>query len=317
MKRDSKIFVAGHKGMVGSAIVRKLQLEGFTNIITKTKKELDLTNQFQVNQFFHLERPEYVFLSAAKVGGIKANSDFKADFIYQNLMIQTNIINAAYQTGVKKLLFLGSSCIYPKFATQPLKEEYLLSGHLESSNDAYAIAKIAGIKMCQSFNQQYGTNFISVMPTNLYGQGDNYHLENSHVMPALIRKFHEAKSRGDVEVHIWGSGKPMREFLYVDDLAEACLFLMSNYNDSEIVNIGTGEDISIKNLALIIKEVIGFSGQIIYDPSKPDGTPRKLLDVSKIHDLGWSHKTSLKEGIELTYKHFLNESLLLTKMGGI
>ena len=317
MKKDSKIFVAGHKGMVGSAIVRKLQLEGFTNIITKTRKELDLSNQFQVNHFFHFERPEYVFLAAAKVGGIKANSDFKADFIYQNLMIQTNIINASYQTGVKKLLFLGSSCIYPKFATQPLKEEYLLSGHLESSNDAYAIAKIAGIKMCQSFNQQYGTNFISVMPTNLYGQGDNYHLENSHVMPALIRKFHEAKSRGDVEVHIWGSGKPMREFLYVDDLAEACLFLMSNYNDSEIVNIGTGEDISIKNLALIIKEVIGFSGQIIYDPSKPDGTPRKLLDVSKIHDLGWSHKTSLKEGIELTYKHFLNESLLLTKMGGI
>jgi len=317
MKKDSKIFVAGHKGMVGSAIVRNLQLEGFTNIITKTKKELDLSNQFQVNQFFNLERPEYVFLAAAKVGGIKANSDFKADFIYQNLMIQTNIINASHQTGVKKLLFLGSSCIYPKFATQPLKEEYLLSGHLESSNDAYAIAKIAGIKMCQSFNQQYGTNFISVMPTNLYGQGDNYHLENSHVMPALIRKFHEAKSRGDVEVHIWGSGKPMREFLYVDDLSEACLFLMSNYNDSEIVNIGTGEDISIKNLALIIKEVIGFSGQIIYDPSKPDGTPRKLLDVSKIHDLGWSHKTSLKEGIELTYKHFLNESLLLTKMGGI
>ena len=317
MKKDSKIFVAGHRGMVGSALVRKLQSEGYTNIITKSRKELDLTNQFQVNQFFHFERPEYVFLAAAKVGGIKANNDFKADFIYQNLMIQTNVINASYQNGVKKLLFLGSSCIYPKMATQPLKEEYLLSGKLESSNDAYAIAKISGIKMCQSFNGQYGTNFISVMPTNLYGQGDNYHLENSHVMPALIRKFHEAKTAGNPEVEIWGSGKPMREFLYVDDLAEACLFLMLNYNDSEIVNIGTGEDISIKDLSQLIKEVVGFSGTIIYDSSKPDGTPRKLLDVSKIHELGWSHKTDLKRGIELTYKHFLNESLLLPEMGRI
>lgn len=317
MKKDSKIFVAGHRGMVGSALVRKLQSEGYTNIITKSRKELDLTNQFQVNQFFHFERPEYVFLAAAKVGGIKANNDFKADFIYQNLMIQTNVINASYQNGVKKLLFLGSSCIYPKMATQPLKEEYLLSGKLESSNDAYAIAKISGIKMCQSFNVQYGTNFISVMPTNLYGQGDNYHLENSHVMPALIRKFHEAKNAGNPEVEIWGSGKPMREFLYVDDLAEACLFLMLNYNDSEIVNIGTGEDISIKDLSQLIKEVVGFSGTIIYDSSKPDGTPRKLLDVSKIHELGWSHKTDLKRGIELTYKHFLNESLLLPEMGRI
>jgi len=317
MKKDSKIFVAGHRGMVGSALVRKLQSEGYTNIITKSRKELDLTNQFQVNHFFHFERPEYVFLAAAKVGGIKANNDFKADFIYQNLMIQTNVINASYQNGVKKLLFLGSSCIYPKMATQPLKEEYLLSGKLESSNDAYAIAKISGIKMCQSFNVQYGTNFISVMPTNLYGQGDNYHLENSHVMPALIRKFHEAKNAGNPEVEIWGSGKPMREFLYVDDLAEACLFLMLNYNDSEIVNIGTGEDISIKDLSQLIKEVVGFSGTIIYDSSKPDGTPRKLLDVSKIHELGWSHKTDLKRGIELTYKHFLNESLLLPEMGRI
>lgn len=317
MKKDSKIFVAGHRGMVGSALVRKLQSEGYNNIITKSRKELDLTNQFQVNQFFHFERPEYVFLAAAKVGGIKANNDFKADFIYQNLMIQTNVINASYQNGVKKLLFLGSSCIYPKMATQPLKEEYLLSGKLESSNDAYAIAKISGIKMCQSFNVQYGTNFISVMPTNLYGQGDNYHLENSHVMPALIRKFHEAKNAGNPEVEIWGSGKPMREFLYVDDLAEACLFLMLNYNDSEIVNIGTGEDISIKDLSQLIKEVVGFSGTIIYDSSKPDGTPRKLLDVSKIHELGWSHKTDLKRGIELTYKHFLNESLLLPEMGRI
>lgn len=317
MKKDSKIFVAGHRGMVGSALVRKLQSEGYTNIITKSRKELDLTNQFQVNHFFHFERPEYVFLAAAKVGGIKANNDFKADFIYQNLMIQTNVINASYQNGVKKLLFLGSSCIYPKMAPQPLKEEYLLSGKLESSNDAYAIAKISGIKMCQSFNVQYGTNFISVMPTNLYGQGDNYHLENSHVMPALIRKFHEAKTAGNPEVEIWGSGKPMREFLYVDDLAEACLFLMLNYNDSEIVNIGTGEDISIKDLSQLIKEVVGFSGTIIYDSSKPDGTPRKLLDVSKIHELGWSHKTDLKRGIELTYKHFLNESLLLPEMGRI
>jgi GDP-L-fucose synthase len=317
MKKDSKIFVAGHRGMVGSALVRKLQSEGYTNIITKSRKELDLTNQFQVNHFFHFERPEYVFLAAAKVGGIKANNDFKADFIYQNLMIQTNVINASYQNGVKKLLFLGSSCIYPKMAPQPLKEEYLLSGKLESSNDAYAIAKISGIKMCQSFNVQYGTNFISVMPTNLYGQGDNYHLENSHVMPALIRKFHEAKTAGNPEVEIWGSGKPMREFLYVDDLAEACLFLMLNYNDSEIVNIGTGEDISIKDLSQLIKEVVGFSGTIIYDSSKPDGTPRKLLDVSKIHDLGWSHKTNLKNGIELTYKHFLNESLLFPEVGRI
>jgi GDP-L-fucose synthase len=317
MKKDSKIFVAGHRGMVGSAILRKLKSEGYTNIVTKSKKELDLTNQFQVNHFFHFERPEYVFLAAAKVGGIKANSDFKADFIYQNLAIQTNIINASYQTGVKKLMFLGSSCIYPKMAPQPLKEEYLLSGYLETSNDAYAIAKIAGIKMCQSFNQQYGTNFISVMPTNLYGPGDNYDLQSSHVLPALIRKFHEAKSNGDSEVVIWGSGNPMREFLYVEDLAEACVYLMLNYNESEIVNIGTGEDISIKDLALMIRDVIGFAGQIIYDSSKPDGTPRKLLDVSKIHELGWSHKTDLKRGIELTYKHFLNESLLFPEMGRI
>jgi len=317
MKKDSKIFIAGHRGMVGSAILRKLTSEGYTNIITKSKKELDLTNQFQVNHFFHFERPEYVFIAAAKVGGIKANNDYKADFIYQNLMIQTNIINASYQTGVKKLLFLGSSCIYPKMVPQPLKEEYLLSGYLEKTNDAYAIAKIAGIKMCQSFNQQYGTNYISVMPTNLYGPGDNYNLENSHVLPALIRKFHEAKMYGNPEVVIWGSGKPMREFLYVEDLADALIYLMMNYNDSEIVNIGTGEDISIRDLAYLVKEVIGFSGQIIYDSSKPDGTPRKLLDVSKIHDLGWSHKTQLKQGIELTYKHFLNESLLFPEMGRI
>jgi len=317
MNKNSKIFIAGHRGMVGSAILRKLISEGYTNIVTKSKKELDLTNQFQVNHFFHFERPEYVFLAAAKVGGIKANSDFKADFIYQNLVIQTNVINASYQTGVKKLMFLGSSCIYPKMAPQPLKEEYLLSGYLESSNDAYAVAKIAGIKMCQSFNQQYGTNFISVMPTNLYGPGDNYNLQNSHVLPALIRKFHEAKINGESEVVIWGTGSPMREFLYVEDLADAIFYLMMNYNDSEIVNIGTGQDISIRDLAYLVKDVIGFSGQIVYDFSKPDGTPRKLLDVSKIHDLGWSDKTNLKEGIELTYKHFLNESLLFPEMGRI
>ena len=315
MNKNSKIFIAGHRGMVGSAILRKLISEEYTNIVTKSKKELDLTNQFQVNHFFHFERPEYVFLAAAKVGGIKANSDFKADFIYQNLVIQTNVINASYQTGVKKLMFLGSSCIYPKMAPQPLKEEYLLSGYLESSNDAYAVAKIAGIKMCQSFNQQYGTNFISVMPTNLYGPGDNYNLQNSHVLPALIRKFHEAKINGESEVVIWGTGSPMREFLYVEDLADAIFYLMMNYNDSEIVNIGTGQDISIRDLAYLVKDVIGFSGQIVYDFSKPDGTPRKLLDVSKIHDLGWSDKTNLKEGIELTYKHFLNESLCIIVTG--
>jgi len=304
MKKDSKIYVAGHKGMVGSAIVRRLQELEYTNIITKTKKELDLTNQFQVNQFFNFEKPEYVFLAAAKVGGIKANNDFKADFIYQNLMIQTNIIKASYENRVKKLLFLGSSCIYPKLSPQPLKEEYLLSGYLEPTNDAYAIAKIAGIKMCQSFNQQYDTNFISVMPTNLYGPGDNYDLQTSHVLPALIRKFHEAKIGGKSEVVIWGSGKPMREFLYVDDLAEACLYLMNNYNDTEIVNIGTGEDISINDLSFLIKEIVGFSGKIVYDSSKPDGTHRKLLDVSKLNKLGWKHKTSLFDGITKTYNDF-------------
>ena len=310
MKKDSKIFIAGHKGMVGSAILRKLKSEGYSNIITKSKKELDLTNQFQVNQFFHLERPSYVFLASAKVGGIKANSDFKADFIYQNLMIQSNIIRASQQTGVEKLLFLGSSCIYPKMSPQPIKEEYLLTGALEPTNDAYAVAKIAGIKMCQSFNQQYGTNFISVMPTNLYGPGDNYDLETSHVLPALIRKFHESKISNQSKVIIWGSGKPMREFLYVDDLAEACVYLMLNYDGSEIVNIGTGEDISINDLSYLIKEIVGFSGEIVYDSSKPDGTHRKLLNVSKLHDLGWKHKTSLRDGINKTYQEFiLSENL--------
>jgi GDP-L-fucose synthase len=304
MKKDSKIFVAGHKGMVGSAILRRLQELEYSNIIVRSKNELDLTNQYKVNDFFNSEKPDYVFLSAAKVGGIKANNDFKADFIYQNLMIQTNVINASYKTGVKKLLFLGSSCIYPKLAPQPLKEDYLLSGLLEETNDAYAIAKIAGIKMCQSFNQQYGTNFISVMPTNLYGPGDNYNLQTSHVLPALIRKFHEAKSCGKSEVVIWGTGNPMREFLYVEDLAEACIYLMLNYNESEIINIGTGEDISIKDLSFLIKKVVDFSGEIVFDSSNPDGTPKKLLDVSKIHNLGWKHKTSLIDGIKKTYNDF-------------
>jgi GDP-L-fucose synthase len=306
MKKDSKIFVAGHKGMVGSAILRRLQELEYTNIIVKSKNELDLTNQERVNDFFNSQKPDYVFLSAAKVGGIKANNDFKADFIYQNLMIQTNVINASYQTGVKKLLFLGSSCIYPKLAPQPLKEDYLLSGLLEETNDAYAIAKIAGIKMCQSFNQQYGTNFISVMPTNLYGPGDNYNLQTSHVLPALIRKFHEAKSCSKSEVVIWGTGNPMREFLYVEDLAEACVYLMLNYNESEIINIGTGEDISIKDLSFLIKKVVGFSGEIVFDSSNPDGTPKKLLDVSKINNLGWKHKTSLIDGIKKTYSDFIS-----------
>lgn len=308
MNKDSKIYVAGHRGMVGSAIVRKLQELGYNNIITKSKKELDLTNQFKVNQFFHFEKPEYVFLAAAKVGGIKANNEFKGDFIYQNLSIQTNVINASYEKGVKKLLFLGSSCIYPKLAQQPLKEEYLLSGYLEPTNDAYAIAKIAGIKMCQSFNKQYGTNYISVMPTNLYGKNDNYDLNNSHVLPAMIRKFHEAKAEGKERVEIWGTGSPMREFLYVDDLADACHHLMINYNDSEIVNIGTGEDITIKDLASLVKEVVGFTGDIYFNTDMPDGTPRKLLDVTKLKDLGWSYKTSLREGIQKTYLDYVERN---------
>ena len=305
MELNSKIFVAGHNGMVGSAIVRRLKELGYTNIITKGKKELDLSNQFQVSQFFHFERPEYVFLAAAKVGGIKANKDFKAEFIYQNIMIQSNIINSSHQSGVKKLLFLGSSCIYPKMSNQPIKEEYLLSGYLEPTNDAYAIAKISGIKMCQSYNEQYGDNFISVMPTNLYGPNDNYDLNNSHVLPAMIRKFHESKLEGKDKVEIWGTGTPMREFLYVDDLADACIYLMLNYNNSEIVNIGTGKDITIKELAYLVKEVVDYQGDIYFNTDMPDGTPRKLLDVSKLNSLGWSYKTSLKEGIEKTYKDYV------------
>jgi GDP-L-fucose synthase len=305
MDKHSKIFVAGHNGMVGSAIVRKLKELGYTNIVTKSRKEIDLTNQFQVDHFFHFERPEYVFLAAAKVGGIKANNDNKGDFIYQNLMIQTNVIKACYDTGVKKLLFLGSSCIYPKMSPQPIKEEYLLTGQLETTNDAYSIAKISGIKMCQSFNQQFNTNYISAMPTNLYGFGDNYDLQNSHVIPALIRKFHEAKISNKDSVEIWGTGTPMREFLYVDDLADACVFLMNNYNDSEIVNIGTGTDITIKDLAHVVKDVIGFTGDIYFNPENPDGTPRKLLDVSKLESLGWTYKTSLRDGLEKTYADYV------------
>jgi GDP-L-fucose synthase len=305
MNKDSKIYVAGHRGMVGSAIVRKLEEFGYKNIITKSKKELDLTNQFQVSQFSHFEKPEYVFLCAAKVGGIKANNEMKGDFIYENIMIQSNIIKSSHDNGVKKLLFLGSSCIYPKFSQQPIKEEYLLTGLLEPTNDAYAIAKIAGIKMCQSFNQQWGTNYISVMPTNLYGINDNYDLNNSHVLPAMIRKFHEAKLEGKDRVEIWGTGTPKREFLYVDDLAEACHHLMLNYNGSEIVNIGTGQDVTIAELAVSIKNIVGFEGDIYFNTEMPDGTPRKLLDVSKLKDLGWEYKTSLIDGIKKTYGDYV------------
>jgi len=305
MNKDSKIFVAGHNGMVGSAIVRKLKELGYTKIVTKSRKELDLTNQFQVNQFFHFERPEYVFLAAAKVGGIKANDDFRADFIYENIMIQSNIIKASHDNKVKKLLFLGSSCIYPKFCQQPMKEEYLLTGLLEPTNDAYAIAKIAGIKMCQDYNKQYGDNFISVMPTNLYGPNDNYDLNNSHVLPAMIRKFHEAKLEDKDKVEIWGTGTPKREFLYVDDLADACYHLMLNYNNSEIVNIGTGQDVTIAELAVVIKNIVGFEGDIYFNTEMPDGTPRKLLDVSKLKNLGWGYTTSLQEGIKKTYLDYV------------
>ena len=308
MKKDSKIYVAGHNGMVGSAIVRRLKELGYTNIITADRNRLNLLNQMHVQSFFSNELPEYVFLCAAKVGGIKANNEMKGDFIYENLMIQSNIIKYSKDFNVKKLLFLGSSCIYPKLSPQPIKEEYLLSGYLETTNDAYSIAKIAGIKMCQSFNQQYGTNFISVMPTNLYGPNDNYDLTTSHVFPALIRKFHEAKIN-NTDVVVWGSGNPKREFLYVDDLADACIFLMNNYDESDIVNIGTGEDISIRDISYLIMETIGSKCDIIFDTTQPDGTLRKLLDVSKLHDLGWKHKTSLQDGIKLAYNDFLNKNL--------
>jgi len=305
MNLDSKIYVAGHRGMVGSAIVRQLTELGYTNIITADRNKLNLTNQQQVQSFFADEMPEYVFLAAAKVGGIKANDQFRADFIYENLMIEANIIKCAQQFSVKKLIFLGSSCIYPKMSPQPIKEDYLLTGSLEPTNDAYAIAKIAGIKMCQDFNKQYSTNFISVMPTNLYGTNDNYDLNNSHVLPAMIRKFHEAKIEGKDKVEIWGTGSPMREFLYVDDLADACIYLMMNYNGSEIVNIGTGKDISIKDLAHLVKEIVGFDGDIYFNTDMPDGTPRKLLDVSRLKEIGWEYKTSLKEGIKKAYLDYV------------
>lgn len=300
MLKSAKIYVAGSNGMVGSAIVRTLEANGYSNIVVKSSKELDLKNQQAVYDFFNQEQPEYVFLAAAKVGGIHANNTYPATFIYDNLMIQSNVIQAAYEFNVKKLLFLGSSCIYPKFAPQPIKEEYLLTGSLEPTNEAYAIAKIAGLKMCQFYKQQYGCNFISAMPTNLFGINDNFNLENSHVLPALLRKFIEAKQNNKQEVTIWGSGTPMREFLFVDDLAEACLFLMESYNGVETVNIGTGEDVSIKELAETIMKIVGFEGHLIFDASKPDGAPRKLLDVSKINTLGWKHQTSLEEGIQKT-----------------
>jgi len=301
VQKDSRIYIAGITGMVGSAIFRKLTELGYINIISLPRKNLDLTNQSQVNKFFERYKPEYVFLCAAKVGGIKANNEFKADFIYENIMIQSNIIHSAKQFGVKKLLFLGSSCIYPKHCQQPIKEEYLLTGELEPTNDAYAIAKIAGIKMCQSFNEQYSTNFISVMPTNLYGPNDNYDLNSSHVLPAMIRKFHEAKLEGKDKVEIWGTGTPKREFLYVDDLADACLYLMDNYSGSDIINIGTGQDVTIAELAYGVSKVVGYEGKIYFNPEMPDGTPRKLLDVSKLKNLGWEYKTNLKEGIQKTY----------------
>ena len=305
MEKESKIYVAGHRGLVGSAILHNLQEEGYNNIVIRTHRELDLCNQQEVRAFFEKERPEYIFLAAAKVGGILANSTYPADFIYNNLAIQIYAIHNAYLYGVKKLLFLGSSCIYPKFAPQPMKEEYLLTGILEPTNESYAIAKISGIKMCQAYNKQYGTNFISVMPTNLYGPGDNFDLETSHVLSALIRKFHEAKLSGQ-PVTVWGTGTPRREFLYVNDLAEACIFLMNCYDGEDIINIGTGLDISIKELAGFISEVIGYRGEIIFDTGKPDGMQRKLLDVTRINSLGWKAKTDLREGIEKTYKWYLS-----------
>ena len=304
MNQYSKIYVAGHRGMVGSAIVRRLELEGFANIITRTSHELDLRIQESVNEFFETERPEYVFLAAAKVGGIKANDTYRADFLYDNLMIQSNVIHSAYATGVTKLMFLGSSCVYPKFAPQPIKEEYLLSGELESTNEPYAIAKISGIKLCDAYRSQYNCNFISVMPTNLYGPNDNYDLQNAHVLPTLIRKFHEAKHNQEPAVTVWGTGEPRREFLHADDLADACLFLMRSYNEPGLVNIGTGEDITIADLALLIKEIVGYTGSIVYDHTKPNGTPRKLLEISKLTRMGWKYSIGLKEGIKKVYSGY-------------
>lgn len=304
MQPGDKIYVAGHRGMVGSAITRKLQKEGFTNILTRTSSELDLKNQAAVQAFFEKERPDHVFLAAAKVGGIMANNIYRGEFLYDNLMIQSNTIDAAYRSGVKKLMFLGSSCIYPKLAPQPLKEDYLLTGLLEETNEPYAIAKIAGIKLCDAYRSQYGANFISVMPTNLYGPNDNYDLNSSHVLPALIRKFHEAKKNGSPSVVLWGSGRPRREFLHADDLADACFFLMQNYNEPGLVNVGVGEDLEIKELAVLIGKIVGYNGEIQHDLTKPDGTPRKLMDVSKLHSFGWKARISLEEGLRSVYEEF-------------
>lgn len=316
MDKNSKIFVAGHRGLVGSAIVRKLLGEGYAHLLLRTSGELDLRNQAAVASFFEQEKPDCVLLAAARVGGIVANSSYPADFIYDNLMIQSNVIHQAYLTGVKRLLFLGSTCIYPKLAPQPLKEEYLLTGPLEPTNDAYAVAKIAGITMCRAYNRQYGTRYLAAMPTNLYGPGDNFDLEKSHVVPALIRKFHEAKSAGTETVTIWGTGAPLREFLHVDDLADACLFfmnlpedryssLLSHHSSPALINIGSGEEVTIRELALLVKEVVGFEGELVFDSTKPDGTPRKLCDVSKLHGLGWRHRTGLEAGIRTTYEWYL------------
>lgn len=310
MNSDDKIFIAGHRGMVGSAIVRKLNREGYANLVVRTSSELDLRNQESVNAFFQLEKPEYVILAAAKVGGIHANNTYRGEFIYDNIMIQTNVIHASHLSGVKKLLFLGSSCIYPKMAVQPMEESSLLTDVLEPTNEPYAIAKIAGIKMCEAYRAQYGADFISAMPTNLYGPNDNYDLSNSHVLPALIRKFHEAKIQQAEEVEVWGTGAPKREFLHVDDLAEACFFLLQNYSGNEFVNIGTGEDLSIKELALKVKNIIGFEGELVFDTTKPDGTPRKLMNVQKVNRLGWRHKISLDDGIKAVYDELVATNYL-------
>jgi GDP-L-fucose synthase len=302
MDRKAKIYVAGHSGMVGSAICKELASQGYGNIVFRTSAELDLTDQSSVNQFFKEEKPDHVFLAAARVGGIRANNEYRAEFIYNNLVIQCNVIHASYKAGVSKLLFLGSSCIYPKYASQPLKEEYLLTGDLEPTNEMYAIAKIAGIKMCDAYRSQYGCNFISIMPTNLYGTNDNFDLQNSHVLPALLRKFHEAKLNNEPSVQVWGTGKAKREFMHVDDLSKACLFLMENYDEAGSVNVGTGEEITIEELAHSIRDIVGYDGKITYDTSMPDGTPRKLLDVSKLLSLGWKHGIALNEGITKVYE---------------
>ena len=308
MEKESKIYIAGHRGMVGSAILRRLQKEGYSNFVLRTSDQLDLRNQQAVDVFFAEEKPDYVFLAAARVGGIVANNNFRGEFLYENLMIQNNIIHNAYKTGVKKLLFLGSSCIYPRLAPQPLKEESLLTGPLEYTNEPYAIAKIAGIKLCDAYRAQYGSNFISVMPTNLYGPNDNYDLETSHVLPALLRKFHEAKEKRENEVVVWGTGAPRREFLHVDELADACFFLMNNYNETGLINIGSGEDISIQELAELIRQITGFKGAIKFDTTKPDGTPRKLMDVSKLNNLGWKASVSLVEGLKKLYEEEFQNS---------